>query len=92
MVVYVLVCGYTDVDGGDFSTTVIGVFDTIEVAQEMLNLEIESARKDFEGYDTEEDNFVEGDMSWSIWEKGEYPSHHCDLIISEEIVLDGIAK
>lgn len=92
MVVYVLVCNYTDVDGGDFSTTVIGVFSTIEVAQEMLKLEIENTRKDFENYDTEEDNFVEGDMSWSIWEKGEYPSHHCDLIVSEKMVLDGIAK
>jgi len=92
MVVYVLVCNYTDVDGGDFSTTVIGVFSTIEVAQEMLKLEIENTRKDFENYDTEEDNFVEGDMSWSIWEKDEYPSHHCDLIVSEETVLDGIAK
>ena len=92
MTVFVLICGYTNVDSGDFSTSVIGVFDSYENACKMMVKEIESIRKDYEGYDTEEENFVEGDMSWSIWEKGEYPSNHCDLIMSEEIILDGVAN
>jgi len=92
MTVFVLICGYTNVDSGDFSTSVIGVFDSYENAYKMMVKEIESTRKDYEGYDTEEENFVEGDMSWSIWEKGEYPSHHCGLSIIEEIVLDGVAN
>lgn len=92
VVVYVLAYNYVDIDSGDFSTDVIGVFDTIEIAEEMLKLEIEKTRKDFENYDVEEEQFVEGDMRWSIWEKDEYPSHHCDIFISEQIVLTEIAK
>ena len=90
MTVFVLICGYTNVDSGDFSTSVIGVFNSYENAYKMMVAEIESTRKDYECYDTEEEQFVEGDMSWSIWQKGEYASNHCDLIISEEIVLDGV--
>lgn len=92
MLVYVLVCNFVDVDGGSFDTSVIGVFDTIEAATKMLKIEIERARKDFNDYDYEEEKFVEGDMSWSIWELGEYPSHHCDLAITEQIVLDSVAE
>lgn len=92
MFVYVLTCNFIDVDGGTFDTTVIGTFKTIELAQRMLKLEMKKARKDFKDYDAKEDTFVEGDMSWSIWEDGEYASHHCDLAISEQLILDDIIE
>ena len=86
--VFILVATYVDVDSGNFMTDVIAVYDNYEMAQEQMKREIESTRKDFENYDYEEENFVDGDMSWSIWEKDEYPSHHCDLQIFNQIVIE----
>ena len=48
-----------------------------------MKQEIKDTRNDFKDYDTEEEDYVEGDMSWSIWEKEQYMSHHCDIKIQE---------
>lgn len=88
MVVYVLVQDYVCVDSGDFKTDVIGVYETFDLAKSRMEQEMKDIRKEMsERYDIEEDNYVEGDMSWSIWEKGEFATYHCVLeIFDKEIV------
>ena len=83
MFVYVLTSTYAYVDSGDCESCVVGVYESIGDALEQMEQEIKDARTDFKKYDTEEDDYVEGDMSWSIWEKGKYISHHCDIEITE---------
>lgn len=83
MTVYVLTSSYLNVDSGDCEHMVDGVFETFEQAQKAMEQEIKDTRTDFEGVDYEEDNYVEGDMSWSIWEKECYMSYHCDIKITE---------
>ena len=83
MIVYVLTSTYVCVDSGDYDNRVDGVYESVDKALEHMKREIEETRKDFEDYDYEEDNYVEGDMNWSIWEKEEYASHHCDIQITE---------
>lgn len=83
MLVYVLTSTYICVDSGDYESRVDGVYESIEQAQKQMKQEIKDTRNDFADYDTEEDNYVEGDMSWSIWEKEQYMSHHCDIQITE---------
>lgn len=83
MLVYVLTSTYVCVDSGDFESRVVGVYENVEDALTQMKQEIKDTRTDFKDYDTEEDNYVEGDMSWSIWEKEEYMSHHCDIQITE---------
>ncbi|MCR4661717.1 MAG: hypothetical protein K5765_06960 [Clostridia bacterium] len=79
--VYVLVSNYVDVDSGDFNTEVIGVWENFNGANKELKKLMAQTREDFEDYDTEEEDYVDGDMTWSIWEEGEYSNHRCDLII-----------
>ena len=83
MFVYVLTSTYVCVDSGDYESCVLGVYESIEDALEQMEQEIKDARTDFKEYDTEEDDYVEGDMCWSIWEKEQYMSHHCDIEITE---------
>ena len=86
MTVYVLVCNYHCVDSGDFANDIVGVYRNLEDAQkEMQKLMIE-VRNDFDYCDTEEDDYVDGDMSWSIYEQGEWVNHHCDITIHEREV------
>ena len=86
MVVYVLTSTYICVDSGDYESRVDGVYENVDKALKQMAQEIEDTRTDFKDYDTEEDNYVEGDMSWSIWEKEQYMSHHCDIQITEQEV------
>lgn len=86
MLVYVLTSTYICVDSGDFESRVDGVYENVEDALKQMKQEIKDTRTDFEDYDTEEDTYVEGDMSWSIWEKEQYMSHHCDIQITEQVV------
>lgn len=81
MEVYVLVCNSINVDSGDFVTEVIGVYQEFGKAQEVMERHIIDIRNEYDYCDTEEEDYVDGDMTWSIWEKGEYASNHCDLII-----------
>ena len=83
MLVYVLTSTYVCVDSGDYESHVDGVYENIEDALKQMKQEIKDTRLDFEDYDTEEDTYVDGDMNWSIWEKEEYMSHHCDIQITE---------
>ena len=85
--IYVLFYNYVDVDSGEFITSVIGVFYEFEQAQKMMVDTIKKMRKDFENYDTKEEEYVDGDMTWSICEKEDYPSHHCDIIIEAHQIL-----
>lgn len=81
MEIFVLVCEYTNVDSGDFDTSVIGAYRTFGEAQEEMEKQMVEIRKDYDYCDTEEDNYVEGDMGWSIWEKEGYAYNHCLLTI-----------
>ena len=83
MFVYVLTSTYAYVDSGDCENHVVGVYGNVGEALRQMKQEIKDARTDFKKYDTEEDDYVEGDMSWSICEKGKYISHHCDIEITE---------
>ena len=80
-IVYVLTVGW-QFDTGECGNRV-GAYDTIEKAQAQMEKEIKCAKTDFSDMDTEEDDYVDGDMSWSIWEKGEYCYNHCDIEIRE---------
>ena len=83
MTVYVLTIDFVDVDSGDFNVEV-QTFDTIDKAMTVMVKEMDTTKKQFEERcDVDQDNFVDGDMSWSIWEKENYPSYHCDFKITE---------
>lgn len=86
MSVYVMVCNYHCVDNGDFATDVM-VYETFEKAQEEMQKLMVEVRGDFKYYDTEETEYSEGDMAWSIWESGEWVNHHCDIVIYEREVI-----
>ena len=81
MEVYVLTIVWQR-DSGDFGSDT-KVFSSFERAQQEMEIQMESARFDFDDLDTEEDDYVEGDMSWSIWESGEYAYNHCDITIKQ---------
>lgn len=86
MSVYVLVFNYVNVDSGEFNTQVLGVYESYSQAEKRMLREIDIIHKEelTNYYDLEEEDFVEGDMSWSIWEKNEYAMLHWDLIIEEQ--------
>lgn len=64
------------------------VYDTFEKAQTVFKAEMKQAIRDFKnlGKKAEQDNYSEGDMEWSIWEKDEYLYNHIDLTIVEREV------
>lgn len=76
--VYVLMYDYVNVDSGDFNTDVIGVYQEIEPAQEQMRKEIKDLKEDFKYVDYEQEL---GDNSYAIWEKENWASYHCQLII-----------
>ena len=86
MTVYVLVCDYVDVDGGDFTTDIIGVYKTFEQAQKVMEKSIIEIRNEFDYCDFEEEKDGAVSGTWSIWENGEYASHHCDMFIQRKKV------
>ena len=79
--VWVLILNYVCVDSGDFTTTVIGVYKNFKDAHQRLMVESNNIREEMSYVDLEEE---ETDMSLSIYEKDEYPSFHCDLIIESK--------
>lgn len=83
MTVYILFVHYTYIQDGDYSCEFIGAYKDFEEAQKHMLEEIESARVDFQSYDTEEEPYIEGNMCWSIWEKGYQVSHNTTIIINE---------
>ena len=87
MTVYVLSSYYVNVDTGEESNEIIGVYGSYDKAFGRMTKEIPEIRKDFDYCDTEEHDFVDGDMCWEIWEKELYFSHHCNLIIYEKEII-----
>ena len=84
--VYVLVREDTNVDSGCFETEVIGVYDSFDKAEESMVEEMRNARIDFANDDFEEENYAQGDMSWSIWEKDGFSVNHTIIkIVAKEI-------
>jgi len=61
----------------------VKVFDDVNSALEEMKTEMKDARSDFNRFTTEETDYTDGDMSWSIWEKGEYCYNHIDISITE---------
>lgn len=82
--VYVLTVNWQR-DSGECGSAV-AVYSTIERANKAFLQEIKDARKDFSDLETEESGLIQGDMSWSIWEKDEYCYNHCDISIWEREV------
>lgn len=80
MKVYVLVSNFTNVDSGGFETSTVGVFSEKKDAKKAMVEQFENIKEEFKYWDTDEE---QDEMSCSIWEKGEYPSHHYDLLIQE---------
>ena len=81
MTVYVLSVVWQR-DSGECGNDVV-VYENVEHALKALKNEMTFARKDFSDLDTEETDYTDGDMSWSIWETGEYCYNHCDITITE---------
>lgn len=86
MQVYVLTSTYICVDSGKSECRVNGVYENVEDALKQMKRKIKDAKNDFKNYTTEEDDHVEGVMSWSIWEREQYMSHHCDIQITKCVV------
>lgn len=82
MLVYVLTTNYVYYEESE--NNVVGVYQSIEDAYKQMKREMERARDDFKSFDTEEDSYVEGDMSWSIWEPGNYSRCKIDIQIVEK--------
>lgn len=59
------------------------VFQSVEDALKEMKAEMNTARADFNGLDTEETEYADGDMGWSIWEAGEYCYNHIDITVQE---------
>ena len=87
MKVYVLVESWLLDDGEWSGLSVRNVFETYHQAYDYFLFAIGQAKIDMEDLETEEDEFVEGSMCWSIWEKGEYCYNHIDLKIEEKEVI-----
>ena len=66
----------------------VRVFNTFEKAKRHFEEKRKQAIIDFEalGKKSEQNNYSEGDMEWSIWEKDEYLYNHIDLAIVEREV------
>ena len=77
-------------DCGECGLDCIGVYDTFELAQKTCESQMEKSRDEMKEYvaDTEEDDYSKGDMSWSIWEKGEYCYNHIDLLIQQAQIVN----
>ena len=70
----------------------VSAFRNFDDAQKFLEEEMKGARQDFSDLETEETEYAEGDMSWSIWESGEYCYNHCDLEIRQvEVHQKGVS-
>lgn len=82
--VYVLVV--SQACDGDQSIDVL-VFETFDKANELMLKQIKQAKEEFENVPTEEDDYVDGDMSWAIWEEGEYCMNHFSVEIYQRQVL-----
>ncbi len=84
MTVYVLTVVW-QFDSGE-TGNYVHVYDSLEKAQAQMKLEIKIARNDMSGYDIEETNLVDGDMSYSIWERENYCYNHEDINIYQREV------
>lgn len=81
MRVYVLICDYVDVDGGTFDTSVVGVWEKFDDAKNEFEKMMKETIEIFQDYDYAQSEYVDGDMSWEIWESGSWVPHHCTLQI-----------
>ena len=84
MKIFVLTCYYVNVDSGEESNEIIGVYGDYAKALDRMFEEIKATRKDYENYDSEEETFDDG---WEIWEKGEYFSNHCTIVIHTKEII-----
>lgn len=66
--------------------TTIRVYADLEKATQVLKEQMEAVKEEFEGSDFETTNYVEGDMSWAIWDEGEFCMNHVSLTIYEKEV------
>lgn len=69
-----------------YEDAAIKVYADLEKATQVLEEQMETAKKDFEGSDFEETNYAKGDMSWVIWDEGEFCMNHITLTIYESEV------
>lgn len=69
-----------------FEDTTIRVYADLEKATQILKEQIEMVKEEFEECDYDAENYVEGDMSWTIWEEGEFCMNHVSLTIYEREV------
>lgn len=84
--VFVLTERYVDVDSGTIDTN-ITVYESYAPAQRRFMDLMKEGRKLFKNYDKEEENYIDGDMSWEIWEVGQYFAHHFSIqILCKEII------
>ena len=83
MTVYVLTSHYIDVDSGDYNSEVIGVYEDIDDATKDMKQAIKDTKCDFQDEDYETSDYVDGDMSWSIWHKEYEMTYRCDIKITE---------
>ena len=80
---FVLTKTTIDVDSGVIDTEVVIASEDFDKVSKEMKTEIKSARQDFEDSDYEEDDYCDGDMSYSIWEEGWGMSQRLILTIHE---------
>ena len=81
--VYVLIESNQTSDGDSWQTC--EVFADLDSAQKAMKKAIRKARREMKCYDTEED-YTEGDMTYSIYESGEYCYNHIDICVFQREV------
>ena len=79
MKVYVLTDNYTNVETGESTHEVVGVYYTLEKAQERFNEKVKEAKKFMECYSNLEER--KGKGFWIISEKDNYFALHIALFI-----------
>jgi hypothetical protein len=80
MQVFVLVKTTEDVNE-EFDTEVVGVYEHLSMAETEFKAQMVEVKQQFQNLDYEEDDYVDGDMSWTIWEKDTSTYSYINLVI-----------
>lgn len=83
MKVYALTSYFINVDAGDFSQEVIGIYDDIDRAKADMKKAVEDTENDFKEEDYETSEESDGVAEWSIWSKEQIMSLRCTIRITE---------
>ena len=87
MNIYVLTLFHLDVDSGECEYTVIGTYQDAKSAKAKMAAMVKETKERYSHCKTEWQEVKDHGRyeNWSIWEKGEYMSHHSTVQITKEV-------